>query len=125
MAEIVILGKNRDYLPIDTDLVAVSREFLKMTGITDPQKLLEGLVQGSLGIDAVNCSPYGGTHTLDIAGRTDNLQTDIVDFFKQAQAYGDQHKADYVEVQDFGYNITRSSRRISASLQLLLAGPGS
>ena len=116
---IVVLGRNRDYVRIFTDLESVRKGFTEMKGNLNPQKFIECLFS-SESIPARNFRMYGGK-SLEMIGGTENLQTDIVAFFKEAESYRNSHGADYALVENFNFEMAGKMRRVvSADVRLLL-----
>jgi hypothetical protein len=119
MSGILILGPNRNYRQISTNQEAVSKGFLDLKGNLNPEKLITSLATSVI-VEATACRPYGSSIPRKINGSTPNLQADVVDFFKQAQGYCDEHGADYVLIQNFDFEMSRTTKTISAVVQLLL-----
>lgn len=117
--EIVVLGINKNYMPILIDLKSVSEEFSKMHGNLNPSKLIGGLTK-TPSISAYKCRSYGATIPMHISGKTNQIQTDIVDFFVKVREYADSAEADYALIQGFNFEIGRSTKNVSALVQLLL-----
>ena len=121
MPGILIYGPDKDYRRILTDEATIRKRYVADSNRPTPEQLIEKLLSGERALPG-DFDSYGGSPSYDIVGRKEDLPACIADFFREIEAYRDQHKADEVHIQKFHFeSIPHGAITLSVTLQLLLA----
>lgn len=104
MPKILVMGKDRDYHHANIDTKGLQDLVSKFYGSSGNTRLGEEILANigdkESSIPAKWLSAYGGGITLKPADSKGTIAERLVLFFKEAENYADNHKAEYVVIQD-------------------------